>query len=229
MDWNFGEQQALLDDLLGDPNEGTDDAFPTAKRKEALNAGEIQFCADSLCVKEYATGTIASLELDVPSDYLALHCLIINDYVITKDREIPLHKWRWYYQNATEDQGYFYMWEFSGTKKMKFLAGSGFNGKTYKLFYFKHPTTDLDIDADESIIPKEFRKASVYYAAHRLLRSIGQNTRAAECLATYSDLVNKARERSEKEFMKDTSPVPDMGVEDVLSETDRQGQGHKWG
>ena len=219
---DFSEQQDLLTDLLGDPNTSSDDAFPLARRKTALNRGEVHFAKDSLCVKEYATDVVASLQIAIPSDYLKLFCLIIDDNVIDNKREIALHDWERYHDNGNVEP-YFYIWTFSGTKYMKFLAGSGLNGKTYKIFYFRKPTTALDADADESIIPDEYREASAYFAAHRLLKSIGMNIRATECKGEYDRLVAEAIIQFGTEHIKKTYPEPDLGDGEVLSETDHQG------
>ncbi len=172
-------------------------------------------------MKEYTTDVVADLQIEIPSDYLKLFCLIIDNKNIDGKREIPLHDWERYYSNGSVEP-YFYIWEFSGTKYMKFLAGSGLDGKTYKIFYFKKATTALDGDADESIIPDEYREASAYWAAHRLLKSIGMNTRAAECRAEYDRLVAEAIIQFETEYIKKTGPEPDIGP-DAPSTTDKQG------
>ena len=218
----FSEQQDLLSELLTDPNTSADDAFPLAKRKAALNRGEIHFAKDSFCVKEYATGVIATLKLDVPANWIQTFCLIIDDDVIDNKREVALHDWERYHDNGSVEP-FYYLWTFSGTKSMRFLAGSGLNGKTYKLFYFVKPTTALDLDANESIIPDEYREASAYWAAHRLLKAIGQNTRAAEAKGEYDRMVVEAQIQFGVEHIKKTYPEPDLGDGEVQSTTDRQG------
>ncbi len=217
----FSEQQDLLSDLLGDPNSSSDDAFPLARRKTALNRAEVHFAKDSLCIKEYATDVVADLQIEIPTDYLQLFCLIIDDMVIDNNREIPLHDWERYASNGNTEP-FFYIWTYSGTKYMKFLAGSGLNGKTYEIYYFRKPTTLLDLDADESIIPDEYREASAYKAAHRLLKSIGMNTRATEAKVEYDLLVAQAIIQFGTEHIKKTGPQPDIG-DDVPSEVDTQG------
>ncbi len=207
---DFLEQQTLLSECLGDPNTSTDDQWPLARRKAALNRGDIQFCKDSHCVREYATGVIASNELAIPSGWLETFCLIIDDEVIDNAKEIDLHEWEKYHSHGSDDP-YYYIWEYSGTRKMKFLAGSGVNGKTYELYYFKTQTTALSGDTDESIIPDEYREAPVYYAANWLLKQAGLTELAAQNRAEYDRLVIEATLKTEKEYKKENRPFPDLG------------------
>lgn len=221
---DFEEQQNLLSELLGDPNTSNDDMFPLARRKKALNRGDIHFCKDSHCVMEYATGTVSSSEIDVPSGWLETFCLIINDDVIDSWREVDLHQWERYEDNGAEEPWY-YFWEFSGTRKMKFLAGSGVNGQTYKLHYFRMQTTALDADADESIIPDQYREAPVYWAASWLLKQIGKTELAAMWKADYDRLVEEARVQSEKHYHRENRASPDLGKEQDASYTGGYYQG----
>jgi len=205
---DFVEQQALLSELLGDPNTSTDDMFPLARRKAALNRGDIHFCRDSHCVREYATGTVASNEIALPSGWLETFCLIIDDDVIDNRREIALHDWEKY--NDNYDDVYYYIWEYSGTKKMKFTTNSDVNGETYELYYFRKQTTALSADADESIIPDEYREGPVFWAAYWLLQQIGKTELAAQCKAQYSQLVADALIKTKKEYIKKHYPKPDI-------------------
>jgi len=207
---DFLEQQTLLSELLGDPNTSTDDQWPLARRKAALNRGDISFCKDSHCVREYATGVVASSEIALPSGWLETFCLIINDVVIDNAREIDLHEWERYESNGADDP-FYYIWEYSGTKKMKFLAGSGVNGQTYELYYFRKQTTALSADADESIIPDEYREAPVYWAAAWLLNQAGLTDLADRYRVEYDRLVIEAQLKTEKEYKKENRPFPDMG------------------
>jgi hypothetical protein len=207
---DFAEQQALLSELLGDPNTSSDDQWPLARRKAALNRGDIHFCKDSHCVREYATGAIAAYELAVPSGWLETFCLIINNVVIDNVREIDLHEWEVYEVNGSDDP-FYYIWEESGVRKMKFLSGSGVNGQTYKLYYFRKQTTALSADADESIIPDEYREGPVYHAASWLLNQAGLTDLADRYKAEYDRLVIEATVKTEKEYKKENRPFPDMG------------------
>lgn len=207
---DFAEQQALLSELLGDPNTSSDDMWPLARRKAALNRGDIQFCKDSHCVREYATGVIAGYELAVPNGWLETFCLIINNVVIDNAREIDLHEWEKYYNNGCNDP-FYYIWEYSGAKKMKFMANSGVNGQTYYLYYFRKQATALDADADESIIPDEYREGPVYWAASWLLKQAGLTELAQQNRNDYDRLVMEAALKTEKEYKKENRPFPDLG------------------
>jgi len=206
---DFQEQQAMLSELLGDSNTSSDDMFPLARRKAALNRGDIHFCKDSKCVREYATGSIASYELAVPSGWLETFCLIIDDDVIDGWRQIDLHQWERYESNGNTEP-YYYMWEYSGTKKMKFLSSSAVNGKTYELYYFRKQTTALSGDSDESIIPDEYREGPVYYAASWLLKQIGKTELSNDSRNEYDRLVAESTVRTEKEYLKENRPSPDL-------------------
>ena len=206
----FLEQQSLLSELLGDSNTSSDDAFPLARRLAALNRGDIHFCKDSKCVREYATDVIADSQLAVPSVWLETFCLIIDDDVIDDWRQIDLHQWERYENNGC-DEPFYYMWEISGVKYMKFLAGSGVNGKTYKLFYFRKQTTALSADANESIIPDEYREGPALWAAYWLLQQIGKTELAAMCKGQYDELVAQAKVEVEKQYLKENRPTPDLG------------------
>ena len=207
---NFNEQQAMLSELLGDSNTSTADMFPLARRKAALNRGDINFCKDTKCIKEYASGVVASNEISVPAGWLDTFCLIIDDDVIDSQRQIDLHQWERYEDHNSNDP-FYYMWEYSGTKKMEFLASSGVNGKTYELYYFRKQTTALDADGDESIIPDEYREAPVYWAASWLMKQIGKSEQSNDFKKDYYGLVAEATMKSEKEYLKENRPNPDLG------------------
>lgn len=224
MGMTFSEQQTLLSELLGDPNVSSEDMFPLARRKAALNRGDIQFCKDSHVVREYVTGTVASNEIDVPSGWLENFTLIIDDDVIDSWRQIDLHQWERYDANSGSDEPYYYLWEFSGTKKMKFLDSAGVNGKTYELYYFRKQITALSDDADESIIPDEYREGPVYWAAYWLLKQIGKEELSALRKNDYGELVGQATLKTEREYKKENRANPDMG-----SQTNRDIGGYKQG
>jgi len=221
MSYVFSDQQAKLDSLIGDSEESTDSMFPTAVRKKELNRGELNFATDSKIITEYATGTVANKEIDVPSDWLETYVLIIDNVVITNDREISVTQWE-RYQDWGGDRPFMYYWEFSGTRKIK-LFGT-VNGKTYKLFYFKRPTTELDADGDVSLIPEEYREAPVFFAASELMLQIGKTELANRFREQYQFYVDKAKLFFEKNFVNNEYPKPDFG-EEFVPENDVQGQG----
>jgi len=221
---DFAEQQAFLSELLGDPNTSLDDAWPLARRKKAINRGEIQFAIDAKCVKEYATSTISDNELDLPSDWIETFVLVIDNKTISTKREMALINWGRHYSGGPDDPVY-YIWEFSGTKKMKFMSTAGFNGKTYYLWYFKKPTTALNADTDESIIADEFREGSVYFAAHRLFQQIGRTELSDRYLKQYSLYISKAIIQTGKEYLDNKPAVPDIGDIGYESTQNKQGKG----
>lgn len=222
MSYTFLDQQNKLSSLIGDPNQTTDDMFPTSVRKKELNRGELQFAVDSQNIREYATGTVASSQIAVPSDWVATSHLIVGDYNISNNREISLADWERYY-NWNGTPPYFYFWEISGVKYIKFI-GTGVDGQTYKLFYVKKPVTELSADADISLHPEEFREGPVYYAAGQLLRQIGKEQEAQIYLETYNQLVNRAKAINDKTSVAKEYAVPDFGETDA-SVTDIQGRG----
>ena len=224
--YTFVRQQSKLSQLLGDPNTSTDDQFPLADRKAALNMAEVQFAKDGRLLKNYVTGTVASGQLDVPSDWVETHVLVISDIVITNDKEIALQDWQRYYADA-EEAAYHYYWEFSGTRRIKFI-GSTVNGKTYQLWYFAKPTTELDLDADVSTLPLEYREAPVYLAAAELMEQIGKTQLSDRYRNKYAQYVLKAQLEGEKHFVNKEMPRPDLGEPVVPTQVDRQGQGYPY-
>ena len=225
MAMDFKEQKDFLSELLGDPNSSQDDMFPLTRREKALNRGEIQFAIDSKSIKEYATGTIADNELDLPSDWLETFVLVIDNKVISTNREMSLNNWGRHYQGGSDDP-VFYQWEFSGTKTMKFMSTASLTGKTYYLWYFRKPTTTLSADTDESIIPDEFREASTYWAASRLFQQIGKSEISNRMLEQYTFYVNKAILQTSKEYINYNPAIPDLGGIGGESTVDKQGKGN---
>lgn len=220
MSYTFLDQKNKLASLLGDANTDTDSQWPLASRVKEINRGEVHFARDTNILREYATGTVADGEIDVPSDWIETYVLMIGDYLVTGKDEISIFDIERY------DSGQFppkyYMWEFSGTRKMKFVGTV--NGETYKLWYFKKPTTELSDDTDVSLLPEEYREASVYYAAAELLDQIGNHEIADLHRRSYSNLAEKAISDVEKQYIKRDVPSPDLG-EDTASEIDHQGDG----
>lgn len=228
MAYTFEKQQDKLSSLLGDSNTSTDDMFPLAQRKTEINRGEVRFASDSKVYRNYVSGTVASLEVAIPADWTKNYILVINDKIISNNREIALSDWERYY-NWGGEIPFFYMWQESGDKVMKLLGNSdSINGQTYKLWYFAKPTTDLDLDADESVFPDEYREASAYYAASELLEQIGKTDLSTRYLQKYGLIVAGAIERAGTEYVDKEYAVPDLGDNDTDNTTDIQGV-HHWG
>jgi hypothetical protein len=217
MSYAFSDMQSKLSSLLGDSNTGTDDQFPLASRKKEINRGEMQFCLDSHCVREKATGTISSAQIALPSDCLQIHVLIVNNYVVTKDREISIEDWERFY-NYNGSIPIYYISEESGVRYMKLLGAP--NGLAYSLYYFKKPSTELSVDSDTSILPEEFREGAVYYAASELLSQIGKNAIADIYYQRYLAIVREAMKYAEDLYMTKTYARPDtnllMGSNDMV-------------
>lgn len=222
MSYTFLDQQNFLSSLVGDSNTTTDDQWPLAQRKTELNNGELAFARDAKNLREYATGTVSSSQIAIPSDWLGTYVLIIDDKVITDTREIALQDWERYY-NYTGAPPYYYYWEFSGTRYLK-LIGSA---TTYKFYYWKRPTTALSSDSDVSLHPEEYRKGPVYFAAAELLRQIGKHQEAELMANHYAEYVIRANTDIGKSFINKEYAVPDMG-EGNNSTTDVQGQGWRY-
>lgn len=229
MSFSFLDQQNKLSSLLGDPNTTTADMFPTAIRQKELNRGEWQFAVDTKDLKEYATGTVSSLQITLPADFIAMHVLIMattsSQIVLTNDREISLKDWERYYLYQS-DRPWFYRWDFSGVMNYKFLANSAnVNGQTYYLYYFKKPTTELVNNTDTSLHREEFREASCFYAAAQLMQQIGKYTQAQQFMGQYTEFVERAKDIVSKEFVDAERAVPDFGVRTQVL-TDTQGHGY---
>ena len=226
MAYVFSDQQSFLSTLLGDSNVDSSSMFGTTQRQREINNGEIQFAVDGRHLREYATGTVASKQIAVPSDWLGTYVLTVNNKVITNDREISLTDWE-RYQDWGGDDPYYYFWEFSGTRYIKLLGSSNVNTYTYQLFYWKRPTTLLSSDSDTSIHPEEYRKAPVYYAASELMKQIAKYDQADKFYQSYAEYVAKANYFVEKTFINKEYARPDFGDVDQ-STTDVQGQGYIW-
>ena len=221
MAMTFLQQQNKLSSLLGDSNSSTDDMFPLADRKLAINRGEIHFARDSKIYRNYETGVIASNQISIPADWVENFMLIVDDKVISNRREISIADWERYHDWAG-DEPYFYIWTYSGTKLMKLLGNV--DGKTYKLYYYAKPTVALSADGNESVFEDEYREASVYYAASELLSQIGKTQLAADRMAVYSAYVKNAKDDIDKQTINKEYAFPDFGDEGS-DESDRQGSG----
>lgn len=221
MSYTFGDQQNFLSTLLGDSNVSTDDQWPTAQRLTELNNGELQFARDAKNLREYATGTITNDQIAVPSDWLRTYLLIVDDYVLNANREIAIQDWE-RYVNYAGSPPYYYFWEYSGTRYIKFIG----TGTTYEWYYFKRPTTALSATTDVSLHPEEYRKAPVYFAAAELLKQIGKHQEAQLMMQYYAEYVERASTDIGKTYIEKNLASPDFGDSDIPYSADRQGQGY---
>lgn len=221
MSYTFGDQQNFLSSLVGDSNTSTDDMWPSAQRLTELNNGELAFARDAKNLREYATGTISSSQIAMPSDWLRTYVLIIDDQVINANREIAIQDWE-RYVNYAGAPPYYYFWEISGTRYIKILG----SGTTYKLYYFKRPTTALSATTDVSLHPEEYRKAPVYFAAAELLRQIGKHQEAEIMTQHYAEYVERAVTDIGKTYIEKNLASPDFGDVDINQTTDRQGRSY---
>ena len=209
MAYTFSDQQSKLSSLLGDSNTGTDDQFPLATRKKEINRGEMAFCRETKLVHEKATGTIASNQLAWPSDMLEPYAFLVDGKLMTKDNEVSVKDYeRW--SSYSGSKPLMYVTEESGTRYFKFFSTA--TGLAYILHYVKKPGTELSADADVSILPEEFREASVYYAASELMRQIGKNELAELYLNRYKEFVREAQMRVEEMYMDKNYANPDVNA-----------------
>lgn len=229
MSYTFSDQQTKLSQLLGDSNTGTDDAWPLAVRKKEINRGELRFALDTKMLKENTSSTVSSLEIAFPSDLIEISVLYVQNsgtekYKITNDREISVKDLERYAAYGG-DVPYYYIWEFSGTRKMKLLGSSGINGKTYDLYYIKKPTTELSDDTDTSLFPEEYREASVYYAAGQLLKQIGKVDQSNEYMSEYISIAQRASSTILRRDVNYDQPRPDFNIAEPFVQ-DIQGGGY---
>lgn len=206
--YNFGDLKNKLAELLGDDNTGTGNLWPEATRERALNEASVQFAKDAKNLPEQTSGTVASMEITLPTDHVGIHALYIDDYMITSKREISLFD-KERYRNYSGSRPKYYLWKFAGTWKIKLLGdSSSVNGKSYELFYFERPTTLLDDDSDEPVHDFEFRPAIAFYAAAQLFLEIGKTQRAGTYLAVYQEYVHKAWKEFNDRILTYERPVP---------------------
>lgn len=209
MSYAFGDQLDKLSVLLGDSNSSVDDAFPLSVRKKELNRGELHFSVDAKAIPEYATGTISGTSFTFPSDWIETFVLVVDGKVITNDYEVSLSDYERYASDSAEP--WHYIWKVSGSWVLSFFSSS-YDGKTYKLWYFKKPTTELDAVSDVSLLDEQYREAPVYWAAAELLGQIGKVTLATDRMNHYAAYVSQATQDLEKHYIKKEYPRPDMGT-----------------
>ncbi len=225
MSWKFVDSLNKLSSLLGDGSSTTDDFFPLAIRKKELNRGETQLAFDAKDLLGYVSGTVDStLVIQLPADWFETYVLIIDNFVITSDREIAITDYHQYF-NWSGTPPYYYFWtDGAGTPNIN-LLGSG-AGSAYKLFYFKTPTSELSADTDVSLHNIAFREITAYYAASELMRQIGNNSRADEYRTIYEAGVVKADSWARKLYIQKDYARPDFGTDINLGSTDIQGRGY---
>jgi hypothetical protein len=220
--FTFGDQQDLLDVLLGDPQTSTEDMFPQAQRLVYLNRGELHFAQDSLCLREYTTGSVASQEISLPSDWIKTHVLVVANQKVDH-LEIALQDYERYLNSGDY---HWYQWQVSGTNKILFVS-SAVGTSAYKLWYFKKPTTALAETSDTSILPIEYREAPVYWAGWQLMQQIGKTDLANQYMQVYSSFVNSAMSDTRERYMNRVNPNIDTGDEaSSQSSVDIQGRGY---
>ena len=224
MSYSFLNQQDKLSHLLGDNDTSSESMFPLAIRKKELNRGEMQFAVLSKCIKEYATATVSDKKIAVPSDWIATAYLIVGGVVITNDREISLSQWE-RYKDWSGDRPFYYFWEFSGIREIRFLGSTNINSQTYELYYFKKPTTELDADGDTSLAPEEYREAPAYYAAGELLLTMGKTNLASVFKNEFATRTLIAKSEHSDKFIDQELPRPDFGPGTDIAQNDIQGQG----
>lgn len=222
MSFDFSDQQDLLSVLLGDSNTGSDDAFPLAIRKKMINRGELHFAKDSKSLLNYATSTVSSGEITVPSDWLETFTLIVNNYTVKNDREVSISDYE-RYNGYSGQPPFYYYWQFSGTRKIKFFGDV--NGQTYYIYYFAKPTTELSSDSDTSWAPEEYREASVYWAAFELLQQQGKNQIADRYFQKYTAFVQSAKSQIENQYITKIYATPDLNI---IGPSNTDIQGHGW-
>jgi len=207
--------------LLGDTDTSSDGSFALADRKFEINRGEQKFAKDSKSYLGLATGTVASQAIAVPSGFLGVHQLIVNNINLTGKFEMNLADYE-HFINGGDDQ--YFMWvTAAGTRQFNFID-SNTDGEAYRLYYFKKPATDLSDNSDESPFQDEYREASVYYAASRLLPQLGKIQLAEYYKGEYLSLASQAREETEGLIMSQVRALPNVG-EQYQFDKDIQGIG----
>lgn len=224
MSYTFNDQLNKLSSLIGDPNSTTDDQWPIAQRYKEINRGEWNLAVDAKDLMAYTTGTVSGTSITLPSDYIDVHLLIVNGYILTNDREISIEDYEVYVTNGGNggDTGYYYWPDASGNELIN-LIGLSADGQTYKLYYFKKPTTELSATTDTSLHREEFREASVYYAASELMKQIGKAQQANDFRVVYEAFVQKADAWARSRYIKKNYARPDIGFSGVNA-TDIQGR-----
>lgn len=223
MSYTFLDQQNKLSSLLGDSNSTTDDQFPSATRYKEINRGEWQLAADAKDLVAYTTSTVSGSSITLPTDYVDLHMLIVNGIVLTNDFEISIEDYERY--NATGGDTVYYYWTDASGNELLNLLGTSASGQTYKLYYFKKPTTELSATTDTSLHREEFREGSVYYAASELMLQIGKAQQSLEFRTRYEAIVQKADFWARARYIKKNYARPDLGP-DIISSTDIQGRSY---
>ena len=222
MGMTFAQQQTKLSSLLGDSNTGTDDQWPLATRQLELNRGELKLAEEAHDLLGYASGTISSQAITLPSDFLELGYLLIGgDTILTGKDEISIQEYqKWI--NSGEDK--FYFWVNSSNVRQILFIDSNSNSQAYVLYYYRGPSATLSDDSDESDHQDQFREAPVYYAAGELLPQIGKYQLANYWKGQFEIMARKAEDKTKKLVMEHIRAYPDI-VDEGEFEKDIQGRG----
>lgn len=223
----FLEQQSKLSRILGDSNTTTDDQWPLADRQFELNRGEMRFAVDTKSLLRREDGTVTSKKIALPTGFLGVHILVVNNITMTSENEMPLADYGRYI-NSGEDQYYFWVDSSSSTTRAINFIATSTEGKAGILFYYGKPTSDLSADTDESPFEDEYREASVYYAASQLLPQAGKTELASYYKNEYENLVARATYETENKVKSVIKAVPDI-LRETVYDADIQGIGEQIG
>ena len=222
----FAQQQSKLSRLLGDSNTSTDDQWPLADRKSEINRGELIFAQKSRSLIRQINGTVSSQKISLPSGYLGIHVLFLSGQYLTGEAEMPLAD-AGRYLNSGDYKYYFWVDGTASTTRAINFIDSNANSEAYRLYYFGLPTTDLSGDSDESPLQDEYREGPVFYAASQLLPQTGKLELAEYYNQKFLQIVNEAKEETEKHVMSVIKAVPDVYPAEQL-DRDVQGVGQQW-
>lgn len=223
--YQFVDSLNKLSSLLGDGDSASADMFPLEIRKKELNIAEWQLAQDAKDLAGYQSGYLTSTNvLTLPTDWIENHLLIVNNRMVSNNREIALADYERYY-NYTGDNPYFYYWvDGAGEHNINFFGSV--TDAPYRLYYFKKPTSELSADDDISLHPEQFRMATAYHAASELMRQIGRNSIANDYRAIYEAMAMKAFDWARKHYITKEYARPDFGESDATT-VDTQGQGYQ--
>lgn len=219
MGMTFLNQLDKLARILGDANTSSDDQWPIADRKFEINRGEQMLAKRSRSLLRYTTGTVSSQAISLPTGFLGIHVLVVNDEIMSGLREMALQDHERMI-NSGEDRFFFWA-NSSGTRQINFIDSAS-DGLTYKLWYFIKPTTSLVSDSDESLFEDEYREGSVYYAASELLPQTGKLELAEYWKGRFNEVAEELRIRTEQLYLNSIRSYPDLGVSDG-NDKDKQG------
>ncbi len=223
MSYTLGDQLDKLASLIGDPNDSADNMFPATQRTKEINRGELNLAIDAKDLIAYTTGTISGNSITLPSDYVDLYMIIINEIITLQSfNEISLEDYNRY---SIGGDPCWYLWTDASGNELMNIIGTSISGDTYKLFYFKKPTTELSALTDTSLHREEFREGSVYYAASQLMLQIGKSQQSDNFNLRYQAMVQKADAWARSRYIRKNSAMPDLGPSGINA-TDIQGRSY---